>query len=224
MSRILGLLAVVLLVLAPLSNRLHFLPLQIGLLLVPLAALLGLIAIIVGLTPKRRSALGIVAGLVPLAFFGVVIVSGHGLPMIHDISTDVADPPVFVTAPTMQRDALNSLDYNPKNTPLQLAAFPDLHGIATQESPAAALEHAKLTAQALGWEIYADDPSAGRIEAVETTRLFGFKDDVVIRVRPRDGGSIVDLRSVSRVGEGDLGANAKRIRRFIAAYTASQHS
>lgn len=218
MSRILGLLAIVLLVIAPVSFRLHLLPLQVSLLLVPIAALLGLIAFVVGLTPKRRSLVGVVAGLVPVVFFAVVIISGHGLPMIHDISTDLTDPPVFVTAPTMKRDALNSLDFDPATAPLQQQAFPDLHGIETNESPAAAFEHAKLVAQTLGWEIYANDAAAGRIEAVETTKLFGFKDDVVIRIRPRDGGSRIDLRSVSRVGGGDMGANAGRIGRFVVAY------
>ncbi|HZP10817.1 MAG TPA: DUF1499 domain-containing protein [Nevskiaceae bacterium] len=152
-------------------------------------------------------------------FFAVVIVSGHGLPMIHDISTDLTDPPVFVIAPTMQRDALNSLDFDPKTAPLQQQAFPDLHGIETNETPAAAFDHAKLVAKSLGWEIYAEDAGSGRIEAVETTKLFGFKDDVVIRVRAREGGSRIDLRSVSRVGEGDMGANAGRIGKFVGSYS-----
>ncbi len=222
MSRMLAVVAIVLLILAPLTFRMHLLPLQVSLLMVPIAALLGLVALVIGLTPKRRSIVGVIAGLLPVAFFAVVIVSGHGLPMIHDISTDLADPPVFVTAPTMKRDALNSLDFDRATVPLQQQAFPDLHGIETNETPAAAFEHAKLTAQSLGWEIYANDAAAGRIEAVETTKLFGFKDDVVIRIKPREGGSRIDLRSVSRVGGGDMGANAKRIGRFIGAYAAAR--
>ena len=72
-------------------------------------------------------------------------------------------------------------------------------------------------AESLGWEIVSASEDEGRIEATATTLWFGFKDDVVIRVRPDNGGSRVDLRSVSRVGGGDLGANAARIRAFIAA-------
>jgi uncharacterized protein (DUF1499 family) len=51
------------------------------------------------------------------------------------------------------------------------------------------------------------------VEATDTTFWFGFKDDVVVRVRAAEngGGSIVDVRSVSRVGQSDLGLNAKRI-------------
>jgi uncharacterized protein (DUF1499 family) len=66
------------------------------------------------------------------------------------------------------------------------------------------------------WEIVATDSSAGRIEATATTRVFRFKDDVVIRIRPRDSGSRLDIRSVSRIGGSDLGKNASRIRDFIA--------
>jgi uncharacterized protein (DUF1499 family) len=71
-------------------------------------------------------------------------------------------------------------------------------------------------ARALDWEIVASDAPAGRIEATATTMWFGFKDDIVVRVRPEaGGGSRVDVRSVSRVGQSDVGANAKRIREFI---------
>jgi uncharacterized protein (DUF1499 family) len=67
----------------------------------------------------------------------------------------------------------------------------------------------------MGWEIAEADAAAGRIEATDTTFWFGFKDDVVIRIRPaEDGGSIVDIRSKSRVGMSDVGANAARIRAF----------
>jgi len=78
----------------------------------------------------------------------------------------------------------------------------------------AAFDRALQMAQALGWEIYHQDRNAGVIEAVDTTAIMAFKDDVVIRVRSNAQGTLLDLRSVSRVGVGDLGANAKRIRTF----------
>ncbi len=71
----------------------------------------------------------------------------------------------------------------------------------------------------MGWEIVAADSTAGRIEATATTAWFGFKDDVVIRVRPANGGSRVDVRSLSRVGVGDVGTNAKRIRAYLGVLT-----
>jgi uncharacterized protein (DUF1499 family) len=67
----------------------------------------------------------------------------------------------------------------------------------------------------MGWELVAADSAAGRIEATATTRWFGFKDDVVVRIRPDAAGSRVDVRSVSRVGRSDVGANAERIRAYL---------
>jgi uncharacterized protein (DUF1499 family) len=69
----------------------------------------------------------------------------------------------------------------------------------------------------MGWEIVAADAAAGRIEATDTTFWFGFKDDVVIRVEADGAGSRIDVRSVSRVGVGDVGANARRIRAYLRA-------
>jgi uncharacterized protein (DUF1499 family) len=66
----------------------------------------------------------------------------------------------------------------------------------------------------------AADSSAGRIEATATTPWFGFKDDVVIRVAPDPAGSRVDVRSVSRVGQSDVGTNARRIRAYLARLAA----
>jgi uncharacterized protein (DUF1499 family) len=75
---------------------------------------------------------------------------------------------------------------------------------------------AVAAARAMGWEVVAADRASGRIEATDTTRFFGFKDDVVIRVQAAPGGSRVDVRSVSRVGGSDVGTNATRIRAYLA--------
>jgi len=82
--------------------------------------------------------------------------------------------------------------------------------------PAAqAFTAAVQTAEALGWEVVAADPVAGRLEATDTTFWFGFKDDIVVRIRSQPDGSRVDVRSVSRVGRSDVGTNARRIREFL---------
>jgi uncharacterized protein (DUF1499 family) len=83
------------------------------------------------------------------------------------------------------------------------------------------LSRATEAARALGWEIVATAPADGRLEATDRTRWFGFRDDVVVRVRPDGSGSRVDARSVSRVGRSDLGTNARRIERFLAALTSA---
>jgi uncharacterized protein (DUF1499 family) len=83
--------------------------------------------------------------------------------------------------------------------------------------PAQTVQKAIDAARSLGWEIVSSDAPGGRIEATDTSMWFGFKDDVVVRVLPDpSGGSRVDVRSVSRVGTSDIGANAKRVREFLA--------
>jgi len=83
--------------------------------------------------------------------------------------------------------------------------------------PDRAFGQVEAAARGLGWEIAAAVPGEGRLEATDTTRWFGFKDDIVVRVTPALDGGRVDARSVSRVGRSDLGANAERIRAFLAA-------
>ena len=70
-------------------------------------------------------------------------------------------------------------------------------------------------ARDLGWEIVAAVPNEGRIEATDTTSWFGFKDDIVVRVTPTASGSRIDVRSLSRLGKGDLGKNAARVRAYL---------
>ena len=83
--------------------------------------------------------------------------------------------------------------------------------------PPQAFERALATVGEIGWDLVAADASAGRIEATDTTFWYGFKDDVVVRVRPADGDSRIDVRSLPRVGGGDAGTNAKRLRRYLDA-------
>jgi uncharacterized protein (DUF1499 family) len=144
------------------------------------------------------------------------------IPPIHDISTDTQDPPVFVAVLPIRAGAANTADYGRSEgiTPEELRqhtadAYPDLVPINLTESPADAYSRALAAVNSLGWEIVAEAPSEGRIEATDTTFWFRFKDDVVIRIRPAGGGSVVDARSVSRVGRGDAGTNARRLRAFF---------
>ena len=83
------------------------------------------------------------------------------------------------------------------------------------EPPDAAFKRALNAARDLGWQIVAATPDQRRIEATDTTLWFGFKDDIVVRITPTDGGSRIDVRSVSRLGQGDLGKNAARIRAYL---------
>lgn len=143
----------------------------------------------------------------------------RSLPLIHDISTDTANPPQFVDVVPLRADAPNPVDYAGEETARQQReSYPDIRPLELSLAAEEAFDRALQSAQELGWEIVAAMPQDGRIEATDTTRWFGFKDDVVIRVTPRASGSRVDIRSKSRVGRSDVGANATRIRNFIAQF------
>jgi uncharacterized protein (DUF1499 family) len=137
------------------------------------------------------------------------------LPKIHDISTDTADPPAFVDVLPLRKDARNAVEYPPQTAAAQQRGYPDIAPLRLDVPPGLAFERAERVARAMGWQVVAARPDALRIEATDTSLVFGFKDDVVIRVRPRGQGSVVDVRSVSRIGSSDIGANARRVRSFL---------
>jgi uncharacterized protein (DUF1499 family) len=148
---------------------------------------------------------------------------GAGVPRINDFTTDLADPPAFHHAETLAPNAGRSLAYPADFAAQQRTCCPDLVPVRTTDPPAEAFGTAEETAKSLGWAITASDPAAGTLEAVATTAVFGFKDDIVVRVRPKPegGGSIVDMRSKSRDGKGDMGVNAERIRTFVARFESA---
>jgi uncharacterized protein (DUF1499 family) len=173
-----------------------------GLGLLRYAAYLGIGASVVAMValaipPIRRGhartlILALVLGLASLAPPLALQRQARAVPPINDITTETG------IASKAQRDA-----------------YPDIQPIMLAEPPPKAFERAVAAAQAMGWEIVARDPAAGRIEAVDITFWFGFKDDVVVRVAATPGGgSRVEVRSKSRVGRGDAGTNARRIRGF----------
>jgi uncharacterized protein (DUF1499 family) len=189
-----------------------------------LGSLLGLVALVLApfaLRATRASTGRTGRGLAWLGFgCGALLVvallggarSGRGLPPINDITTDLADPPAFVSDPAeLGRDLTYPADFVPQVK----AAYPDLAPIRVSSEPGRALQLAEQTARELGWEIVSVDQAAGTLLARQTTKVFRFVDDVLVRVRPAEGGgAIVDVRSKSRDGRGDLGANAVRIRAF----------
>lgn len=185
-----------------------------------LAVLLGLIALFVALfgRPRRyigRALIAIVLGTIafvpPLMFMR----TAKSVPPIHDITTDTTNPPPFQTLLAQRADAPNSPVYGgEKVAAQQRAAYPDIQPLSFPASPADTFKAALSAAQSMGWVIADQVPEEGRIEATASTFWFGFKDDVVIRVRAEGAGTRVDVRSESRVGGSDVGANAARIRKF----------
>ena len=147
----------------------------------------------------------------------ILLQQAKAVPPIHDISTDTFDPPLFVALAAQRALAPNGAKYGgPEVAAQQQKAYPDIKSLVLKAPPGEAVQRAIDAARKSGWEIVASDAPGGRIEATDTTSWFAFKDDIVVRVRPEGTGSRVDVRSVSRVGKSDIGANAKRVREFLA--------
>lgn len=180
--------------------------------------LLASLALRAPLTANLSALLGLVLALAVLLPAYQFKAKAQSVPPIHDISTDTAHPPAFVALMPQRRAAPNGAGYGgPALARQQQAAYPDIQPLRLELPAAAAYGRALAAAEAMGWDIAGRDPREGRIEAVATTFFFGFKDDVVIRVREiAPGASTIDIRSASRVGRGDVGANAERIRGFRA--------
>ncbi len=130
-------------------------------------------------------------------------------PPINDITTDINNPPSFWDTP-------NPVDYpGGKTAKLQDSAYPDLHSLELKKTTDQVFGQALSIVKNNNWEVITADKEEGQIEATASSLLYGFKDDIVIRIQSNNGGSKVDIRSHSRIGKIDRGANANRIRRFI---------
>lgn len=135
---------------------------------------------------------------------------------IHDITTDPFDPPGFETLLAVRQKSPNGAAYGGMAVAAQQQkAYPEIKTLLIKNNPREAMQRAIDAARASGWEVVSSDAASGRLEATATTMWFGFKDDIVVRIRAEGPGSRVDVRSASRVGESDIGANAKRIKEFL---------
>ncbi len=177
---------------------------------------------------RTRRWAGMLAGLVYAGWVGSFLAAALSVPAIHDVSTDLADPPAFrtLTLRTDNLDAIPGMDdaemkgMSPQQrwVVVHQKEYGDIRSVRINEPVPSVIAKAERLAEARGWDVAEAVPDEGRLEATETSALFRFKDDVVLRVKPSDTGegSIVDMRSVSRVGVSDLGMNAKRVRSFLA--------
>lgn len=137
-------------------------------------------------------------------------------PPIHDITTDTNAPPRFDAIVPLRQGAPNPVEYSGQETAIQQReAYPDIRPVILDEPIADAFERALGAARAEGWEIVDSDLEEGRIEATDRTFWFGFRDDVVVRLTANGERTIVDVRSKSRVGRGDVGTNARRVRSYL---------
>ena len=225
-----GLLSLLLLAAAPAGWRSGLLPLKQDFMLLMAGGLLGILGAILAAIALATGWSGL--GWLRITLLAAVLMLGLALasvplrlrlehaPLINDITTDSEHPPEILAAlPQRQAEYAVSAAYGgPAVAAQQAVAFPDIAPAMLKLPQERGFDLALGVAKAMaGWRILASDPAAGRIEASQASFWFGFVDDIVIRVTPSDGGSRVDIRSHSRQGRGDLGVNAARVRKFLAA-------
>jgi uncharacterized protein (DUF1499 family) len=183
--------------------------------------LLGLLLAGVALWKDRgRSLFGVVAVVIALATVAIPLRwqrIARSAPPIHDITTDTANPPTFEAVVPLRKDARNSLDYSQEVARQQRDAYPDIKPLVLEIPAAQVFDRAVRAARDAGWDLVNVSAETWRIEATDTTTFFGFKDDIAVRLTPIGSRTVVDVRSVSRVGRGDAGTNARRIREYLAA-------
>ncbi len=233
-SVVVGLLAALLAVLGVVGAHFAFLGPSTGLALFSLALVFGVLGAsglgAVGLYRTRQKAgrplavLGLVLGEGLLFVLVVLVVLHWGKPRIHDVTTDPDDPPAFGEIAGLPENEGRDLTYPHGGIgvpELQRAAYPDLVTLELPLPPGDAWEAAVAVTEELGWSLVWSNRELGTIEATERSKVFRFVDDVVVRVRAAPAGSVVDVRSTSRVGRSDLGANARRIREFLERLRAA---
>lgn len=191
------------------------------------SGLTGLVAVIFGVWLAAKHAKGpglasVAVGLLPLVVLSLGVMKGKDVPRINDVATDLTDPPAL-TAPASAPDNVGKdlalpAEFKPQIT----AGYPNLKPKIVEAAPEAVYATAVAAAKGLKtWTVTREDPASLTFEASETAGIFRFVDDVTVRVRPEGTGSKIDMRSRSRVGKGDFGANAARIDRYFAALDAA---
>jgi uncharacterized protein (DUF1499 family) len=229
------LLWLLLIVAAPLAFRVSLVPWRPAVIGVAVAAggmvltgFCSLLVLFVRLRTNRRGQgqhclVAVALSLLPLAgalYFGM---QGAKVPPIHDISTDTANPPLFAKAGSLRHPGDNRIEYPGAATAdQQRQAYPDIAPLDVPIPSADAFRRSLVAATWLQWQIVRQDEEQGVIEAVDRTPVFGFADDIVIRVTAVGTGSRVDIRSASRAGVSDLGVNAKRIKKFLLTFKEVQ--
>ena len=201
-----------------------------------LLALIGVVAALAKRTgPSKLNLISLVVALLFSAYLLQLVATARSVPAIHDATTNLDDLPVFTTlkvrpdnlenVPDEGRPELARLDPESRWKAIHRRAYGDLRTLRVSAGVVETTERAARLARSRGWDIAKVDSTQGIVEATATSRFFRFKDDVAVRIRPdpqRSGNSLVDMRSISRVGGSDVGMNAKRIRTFMADLKQSE--
>jgi hypothetical protein len=205
----------------PAAAHFGWIPPFAGFLTFAAAGIVGLLNAVGGLWTLRRGARGrgilvLLLSEIPGMLLVYGAVSGRGKPVINDITTDTSEPPPFVQAQTFPENRGRDLGYPEPFKSVVRTAYPELKTLHLAEPPDPLFARAvRLAQRSPDWEVTYVNGGSRTFEGVATSDLFRFRDDFVVRVRPDGPGSLVDMRSKSRDGQGDFGVNAERIRRFF---------
>ena len=229
---LLGICALLLLMAAPLGHRLDIVDRGTALGALPryaayagiVATSVSLLGIVMSIRARRRgwivaALVGCLAGSAAAYLPWAYIESVQNTPNINDITTDTDNPPTFETLARVREAAHAgpSTYGGPDVAAKQRLAYPYVEPLHLELSSVDAFARTLEQVRREGWTVASADPARGRIEASAKTLWYGFTDDVVLRITPDGAGTRVDMRSKSRVGSGDRGVNAARIRGFLTA-------
>lgn len=183
------------------------------------ALLLSLGALVFGQMSQLNLPRSIIAVVLSAAIFVPVFLAGRaldGVPLINDIMTDTDNPPLFEMVPTLRKSIDNSLELSDKRLAFHKKHYGEMQPLIVSGAPDRHFEKVVALAEARGWKLVAANKAKGVVEATETSALFGFKDDVVIRLTAKGDTTRIDMRSASRQGQSDFRVNASRIEAFLA--------
>lgn len=188
-----------------------------------LALLLGLIAMVniwrEGYLGAGKAFTGVFFSMLVLAAPAATLPKLVSLPRIHEVSTDVQSPPTFTELAAKRRGEANPVAYQASEAAEQAKAYPDIQPLAVNHPAELAFDTVREVVHGLEWNIVLEQPpeggKAGVIEAALRSPVFGFTDDVVIRVTGGAKDSRVDVRSSARYGDHDMGRNAERVRALL---------
>ena len=192
------------------------------LLVATLVALIALVMVLAALAFGQFSALNMTRALIALVISAGIFVpifmgarAVADVPTINDIMTDTQNPPQFEAVPTVRKPFDNSLDLSDDRLAYHRKIYGDMKPLQLDGTPDANFDKVLELVGDRGWKLVAANRAKGTVEATDVTALFGFKDDVVIRLSAEGDKTRVDMRSASRQGRTDFRVNSKRINAFL---------
>ncbi len=216
---ILALIAIVLFRSEVMDYRLPFILVAFASVLAGIALIMCIWSLAFGLRGNRglvtKAVIGVSVSLAVLYMPVTSIYKVFNAPAIHDVSTDLKNPPVFRNVPGHRTLGNNSLGIYPQVQAMQKANYPYIAPIYLNGSPGNNLGFARAAIEEMGWKIVSVNEATNQIEATDASLFFGFKDDIIVRLTADNEETRVDVRSASRVGVSDLGVNAARIRAYL---------